>query len=51
VLRLRVEPYWKQSYTGYMQGAAGIGSLFARLAGHDRRAAWKIRLPDNPFPV
>lgn len=47
----RIEPYWRQSYTGYMQGAAGIGSLFVRLAGHERRAAWKVRLPDNPFPI
>jgi lantibiotic modifying enzyme len=47
----RIEPYWKQSYTGYMQGAAGIGSLFVRLSGHEQKADWKVRLPDNPFPV
>lgn len=47
----RVEPYWRQSYTGYMQGAAGIGSMLVRLAGHARRAPWKVRLPDNPWPV
>lgn len=47
----RVEPYWRQSYTGYMQGAAGIGSLFIRLAAHDRHLAWKVRLPDNPLPI
>jgi lantibiotic modifying enzyme len=47
----RAEPYWKQSYTGYMQGAAGIGSLFIRLAGHAGRRRWKVRLPDNPLPV
>ncbi len=47
----RVQPYWRQSYTGYMQGAAGIGSLFIRLAAHDRRLAWKVRLPDNPLPI
>jgi lantibiotic modifying enzyme len=47
----RNEPYWKQSYTGYMQGAAGIGSLFLRIAGHAQHAAWKVRLPDNPFPI
>lgn len=47
----RNEPYWRQSYTGYMQGAAGIGSLFIRLAAHDRRLAWKVRLPDNPLPI
>jgi lantibiotic modifying enzyme len=43
----RAEPYWRQSYTGYMQGAAGIGSLFLRLAHPEA----KVRLPDNPFPV
>jgi len=47
----RVQPYWRQSYTGYMQGAAGIGSLLVRLAAHDRRLGWKIRLPDNPLPI
>lgn len=47
----RIEPYWRQSYTGYMQGAAGIGSLFLRLAAHDRRLAWKVQLPDNPLPI
>ena len=47
----RVEPYWKQSFTGYMQGAAGIGSLFVRLAGHDAHRTWKIRLPDNRLPL
>ena len=47
----RTEPYWKQSFTGYMQGAAGIGSLLLRLAAIDRGKQWKIHLPDNPFPV
>lgn len=47
----RAEPFWKQSYTGYMQGAAGIGSLFIRLAGHDAKKPWKVRFPDNPWPV
>jgi len=47
----RAQPYWRQSYTGYMQGAAGIGSLFLRLAAHDRALAWKVRLPDNPLPI
>lgn len=47
----RAEPYWRQSYTGYMQGAAGIGSLLIRLAGRTSGKPWKERLPDNPFPV
>jgi lantibiotic modifying enzyme len=47
----RVEPYWRQSYSGYMQGAAGIGSLLVRLAGHDAQRDWKVRLPDNPWPT
>lgn len=47
----RIDPFWKQSYTGYLHGAAGIGSFLVRLAGHDQRASWKVQLPDNPFPV
>lgn len=47
----RTEPYWKQSYTGYKQGAAGIGSLLVGAAGLERGEAWKIRLPDEPPPV
>jgi lantibiotic modifying enzyme len=47
----RAEPWWKQSYTGYMQGAAGIGSLFLRLASHGAPRSWKIWLPDNPLPA
>lgn len=43
----RVEPYWRRAYTGYFQGAAGIGSLLIRLA--DRTA--KFRLPCNPLPL
>jgi hypothetical protein len=42
---------WRQSYTGYMQGVAGIGSLFVRLAAHERRLAWKVRFPDNALPI
>ena len=45
----RTEPYWKQSYTGYMQGAAGIGSLLLRMASVGSGQPAKIRLPDNPF--
>jgi lantibiotic modifying enzyme len=44
----RVEPYWKQSFVGYMQGAAGIGSGFLRLASHGTASQWKVRLPDAP---
>jgi lantibiotic modifying enzyme len=44
----RVEPYWKQSFVGYMQGAAGIGSGFLRLASHGTTSRWKVRLPDAP---
>jgi lantibiotic modifying enzyme len=47
----RVEPYWRQSYTGYMQGAAGIGSLFLRLAQRAAGASYVCRPVDNPFPV
>jgi lantibiotic modifying enzyme len=52
----RIEPYWKQSFTGYMQGASGIGSLLVRVAereaaeGAGVTGAWKVRLPDQPLP-
>jgi hypothetical protein len=26
-------------------------AITARLAAHDRRLAWKVRLPDNPLPI
>ncbi len=45
----RIEPYWQQSQTGYMQGAAGIGSLFVRLASIESGAKWKSRFLDNLF--
>lgn len=47
----RVEPYWRQSYTGWMQGASGIGSLLIRLAARERGADWNVRWPDNPVPA
>ena len=47
----RVEPCWRESYTGYMHGAAGRGSLLIRLAAHDRKLPWKLRRPDHPLPI
>jgi lantibiotic modifying enzyme len=46
----RVKPDLLQAQTGYMQGAAGVGSFLLRLWGLDHRRAPKIQLPDCPFP-
>ena len=36
--------------TGYMQGAAGIGSWLLRLDGAQRGRAPFVRFPDSPWP-
>jgi len=45
----RVRPELLVAQTGFMQGAAGVGTLFLRMAAHeaDRRPA--VRFPDTPF--
>jgi lantibiotic modifying enzyme len=48
----RVKPELLQAQTGYMQGAAGIGSfLLRRWAVETQRPSPKIQLPDCPFPA
>jgi lantibiotic modifying enzyme len=46
----RVRPELLEAQTGYMQGAAGIGSFLLRLWSLESGSAIKIQLPDNPFP-
>ena len=45
----RTRPDFVQAQTGYMQGAAGIGSYLLRLSAADRRGARRVVLPDTPF--
>jgi lantibiotic modifying enzyme len=46
----RSRPDFVETQTGYMQGAAGIGSFLLHLATVDEEIAAKIKLPDIPFP-
>jgi lantibiotic modifying enzyme len=43
----RTRPEYLLAQTGYMQGAAGIGSFLLRLAG--RSGARRVVFPDTPF--
>ncbi len=45
----RVRPELLSAQTGYMQGAAGIGSFFVHLDSFERGRAPAIVLPDSPF--
>jgi lantibiotic modifying enzyme len=45
----RTRPDYLQAQTGYMQGAAGIGSYLLRLAAAGRKAAPHVVFPDTPF--
>jgi lantibiotic modifying enzyme len=45
----RERPKFIQSQTGYMQGAAGIGSFFTHLYTTESGAPVKIAFPDTPF--
>ncbi len=45
----RTQPDFIQAQTGYMQGAAGIGSFFVHLATTLRGEPVKIQFPDSPF--
>ncbi len=46
----RSRPDFVETQTGYMQGAAGIGSFLLHLATVDEETTSKITLPDTPFP-
>ncbi len=45
----RTRPDFVEEQTGYMQGAAGIGSFLLHLATIDALVVSKINLPDSPF--
>lgn len=45
----RVQPENLVAQTGFMQGAAGVGTFFLRLDAVERGAAWPLVLPDSPF--
>ncbi len=45
----RERPDFVEAQTGYMQGAAGIGSFLLHLATFDAEVIAKIPLPDVPF--
>jgi lantibiotic modifying enzyme len=45
----RTRPDYLFAQTGYMQGAAGIGTFLLRLAAADRDTAKRVVFPDTPF--
>jgi lantibiotic modifying enzyme len=45
----RTRPDFLFAQTGYMQGAAGIGTFLLRLADTDRKGVERIVFPDTPF--
>jgi lantibiotic modifying enzyme len=45
----RTRPDYLFAQTGYMQGAAGIGTFLLRLAAVDRARPRRIVFPDTPF--
>jgi lantibiotic modifying enzyme len=45
----RTRPDYLFAQTGFMQGAAGIGTFLFRLADADRAATKRIVFPDTPF--
>jgi len=45
----RTRPEFLVAQTGYMQGAAGVGSYFLHLDALDRGAAPALRFPDAPY--
>lgn len=45
----RVRPDLCIAQTGYMQGAAGIGTLLLKLDALERRARVRVVLPDSPY--
>jgi lantibiotic modifying enzyme len=47
----RVQPDNLVAQTGFMQGAAGVGTFLLRLDAVERGKRWKINFPDTPFVV
>lgn len=46
----RVKPWEVNAETGYMIGAAGVGSAFLHLYSAEQQQYRAILFPDNPFP-
>ena len=47
----RVQPENLVAQTGFMQGAAGVGTFFLQLDAFSRGAAWTAPWPDSPWAV
>ena len=45
----RIEPDNLVAQTGFMQGAAGVGTFFLQLDALERGEKWKFPQPDTPF--
>jgi lantibiotic modifying enzyme len=45
----RVKPEFVQAQTGFMQGAAGIGTWLLHLDGFEQKRQPFLRLPDSPY--
>jgi hypothetical protein len=45
----RIRPELCVAQTGFMQGAAGVGTLLLKLDAVERRARLRIVLPDSPY--
>lgn len=45
----RVRPEWTVPQTGFMQGAAGIGTFFLHLDGLEQGRSPRVVWPDSPF--
>jgi len=45
----RAQPNLLVAQTGWMQGAAGMGSLLLKLDAAEQRRPFKLVLPDSPF--
>jgi hypothetical protein len=45
----RVSPENVVAQTGFMQGAAGVGTFFLQLDAYERQQRWLTPLPDTPW--
>jgi len=45
----RVSPESVVAQTGFMQGAAGVGTFFLQLDAYERKQRWLTPLPDTPW--
>ncbi|HXT70460.1 MAG TPA: lanthionine synthetase LanC family protein [Vicinamibacterales bacterium] len=45
----RVSPENVVAQTGFMQGAAGVGTFFLQLDAYERKQRWPTPLPDTPW--